>query len=699
MNSITNEHIVVIDETYDEATLSNQQIDAGNEIIENFLNSPNGVRWVILLAQMQSGKTETYLFVCCELIRRSVVNSVVIFSGNAETDLRDQLKKEIKGHSKFYSKYEIYLEEKLTISTRMRQPIKDKIINNIKILWGTDLNKNADSYTNTLFIWEEAHHAQSIHQCPDKFLKNVGVSADGDSVRLSENGNFVISISATPFSELSDIFHHQQNKEVVYMRPGIGYNSVKNILDSGRLKSFDNVENGLKEALRTPHDSHKYGIVRISNKNEDTIKRIIQDCGWNFVVFDSLLTGQAKELGQKTWDGMKQAPERDTVILLRGKCRMGKNLEKEHVLFVMETAKTSNTDTVLQGLLGRVCGYSKGSDKVDVYLHQKIIRSGEIQRYIDLTEGQDIIPSKACNLEKTTIFKTRYPIVPFMVSNVDTNGDSRSRIIRKVLQQIGTSDFDFGKTDSEQFQEIKERLLSFGEHSNSGVEIEVHYVSKNLNETNEIRRKKWHEFSEHIRYFNTSDDTSPITLWHTGIEKVKRDGTILEEGRIINIFYYKDNNEQYGIQAGSAFIYGVTEKANRSYVFKTNIPKTTGREVFAHSLEDGSTVVSNGGFTIKMPIETSRNLVSMKDQILYFAQLTLEFPDSRSVDSQWDNKNKKYTGILVNQEIRDALLPGGEIYREVFDRFGFTISMVESSNRLDERIRRMGFTRFASICW
>ena len=67
---------------------SNEQIEAGKKIIKCFIEDPNGIRWVVLLAQMQSGKTDTFLFVCCELIRIGKVENAVIFSGNSETDLK-----------------------------------------------------------------------------------------------------------------------------------------------------------------------------------------------------------------------------------------------------------------------------------------------------------------------------------------------------------------------------------------------------------------------------------------------------------------------------------------------------------------------------------------------------------------------------------------------------------------------------------
>lgn len=372
---------------------------------------------------------------------------------------------------------------------------------------------------------------------------------------------------------------------------------------------------------------------------------------------------------------------------------MGKNLEKEHVLFVMETCKTSNTDTILQGLLGRVCGYSAGSSLVDVYLHSKIVDSGELQRYIDLTEGDMIIPVNACNIARTTIIKTMHPIVPILVPNLGLKEFNRKKILNKVRESLANPDFDFGSTDAEQFKEITAKL-----DNQNIIEYEVHNVSENLESGDKAKEAKWRDVTKKFKHFKTTGESLPITLWHTGIEKVsKKNGELLKEGRIINIFYYSKDNE-YGIPAGSAYIYGVTECKNSVYVAKTNVPKSTGREVFAHSLEDGSEVVANGGFVIHMPLSTSRDLHSMKSSIIRFIELSLEFPDSRSVNSQWDNNDKMYKGIFVNHEVQRGLMPGGEIYEEVFSKYGFKITMSMSTEPLHEEISKYG-SRYASISW
>ena len=196
---------LIVEEVYDQFALSNEQIKAGTDVIACFRDDVNGIRWSVLIAQMQSGKTETYLFICCELLRLQIIESVVIFSGNAETDLRDQLKRLIEGtNDSFYDKYDGYLDDVVGLPRAERRRLKNNAKEQITLVWGTELGKYTNTHSKTLFIWEEAHHAQTKNQRPDKFLKKIGILANGDRNALSQNNNFVLSVSATPFSGFSD---------------------------------------------------------------------------------------------------------------------------------------------------------------------------------------------------------------------------------------------------------------------------------------------------------------------------------------------------------------------------------------------------------------------------------------------------------------------------------------------------------------
>jgi hypothetical protein len=64
---------------------------------------------------------------------------------------------------------------------------------------------------------------------------------------------------------------------------------------------------------------------------------------------------------------MEDAPEKTTVILIKGRLRAGKVVPKAHVGFVWENARTAKTDSIVQGLLGRMCGYLLKDGETDCY--------------------------------------------------------------------------------------------------------------------------------------------------------------------------------------------------------------------------------------------------------------------------------------------------------------------------------------------
>jgi hypothetical protein len=661
-------------------SLSIQQIMAAESIINTF-NNPNDTRWCILIAQMQSGKTESYLLASCEAIRQKIVKNVVIFSGNAEIDLKKQLKNEIEDRgSAFYNKYRRYLMSK-NIDFDEIDDIFGQLKNAINVVWGTELTRYDNQTDNTLFVWEESHHAQNITQCPDKFLKKIGISADGDNYILSRNDNYLISISATPFSEMSDVYHHSQGKKCVYLHPGDGYNSVKKMIETNRIKSYSVIREGLKNALLTPHTGFKYGIVRISVKNEEIIKSIVVEFGWNYVVFDSLSTGEEKKNGQETWDNMKQTPSVDTVILLRGKCRMGKNLEKKNVLFVMETAKNSKTDTVLQGLLGRVCGYSEGSSTIDVYLHQKIMSSGELNRYIVMIDNivshgfAKVIPTKANNISKTRLTNLE-PIVPIKIvrnREISVTND-REKILQDVVNAFATGRFQ-NKNSQEIFNNIQEKFLRAYTENKKNLRTRGLDDSKKTR-NNEKARQITDAFEQGIqRGFGSGCGAS--------------DGSTDDE---INIWFPK-NIEGFDMNV----IYITANVLNSKKV--DFIPETTKREVFAHKLEDDTVVVGNGGFVILLSPETSINITTMFNELRYMIELSKTAFSSKRISSCFDVQDKEFKGILVNSEVLNSLEKGGRIFKDIKDSYGVTLSIKKSRGPIKKEIKERGLIRLESISW
>ena len=651
-----------------------QQITAVEDAMNAFRRKVEP--WVILLAQMQSGKTETFLLIACEMLRHKLINHIVIFSGNAETDLREQLKSQINNaRSVFFRKYKKYLRAIIDDEDE-RDNIIDLSMERISVIWGCELNAYSRPSENTLFIWEEAHHAQSVKQRPDKFLRKIGISADGNADNMHENNNYMITISATPFSELSDNVRHVQGKHVVKMQPGDNYVGVKQIRDSGRIRSFRTIERGFEDALNLPTNGRKtYGIFRISHKNEEMAKAFIEKRGLRWVVYDSVSENRAERaLGEATWKDMANEPAENTVILIRGKCRMGKNLEKKHLLFVLETARKSNTDTVLQSLLGRVCGYSDGSDRVTVFLSEKIVASGEINRYVELWEkdGVQVIPAKANNL--TDRVKLHVPIVPIRVhidrAKYPTN--DRGTLLRCLKETFESRTCIVNHNTASAFEEVRRKVLN----------NESKYLNGNYTDA-----RKEHQM-ERLRNIIQAHENPIARDFGTA-------GGIDSDGNEIKYWIPKNNVEEFDRD-----VMYVTAHVTREDVSDYFIPPTTRREVFAHRLEDGSEESCNGGMTIRLSSHTANDEAAMSSELCNMIEASIAIPGcDKKIASCWDYTASEFKGIIVTPEIYKKLQKDGSIYKYVFTAYGLKLHTCKSSGRVPKCLEERGYIKLSSISW
>lgn len=673
---------------YDPNLLSNQQLSAGKKLLTNFNCY---YRWVLLMAQMQSGKTETFLFVAAEMIRLGKIENVVIFSGNAETDLKTQLKDEVEGKkkSKFYRKYNRHLRNN-GLEEDERTDIIDKIKCQINIVWGTELKKYSGTCENTLFIWEESHYAQTLKQCPDNFLKKVGIAANGDKCLLSEKGNYVLSISATPFSEICNIYNQNQNKGFVIMEPGNNYNSVEKMVENNRIKYYSSIRDGLITALNTPHVGHKYAIVRISPKNDKEVETIIRENNWKMVYFDSVSSEEDKKNGKDIWDSMENAPTRDTVILIRNKCRMGKNLKKTHILFCFETSKKSNTDTLLQGLLGRICGYSTNSENIDIYLSEKIQKSDEINKYIQMTKTNTLfqndkltIPKIAKNLKNS--ISIRKPIIIMKINKEHNNNEEDKHLGLDREQTKYINEYSIEDIVKNAFQDN-----NFENYNTEEDTIDIKHVINNS-----ATKWQFHNITgKEKTYENVPEQIQNSLQNKTPFHGINGNGFKLADDILqVNVWIIKNAN---GIlEKGDIYIDCFVKKKDH------DIPDTTKREVFAHGLEDNTTAFSNGAFQIYLNPESATSIDTMLDELKFIIEIYSKNPSkcSNGVHSNQDSNTKENVGIYVTTEVLDSLQKNGRIFKTIKDEFKLTLKISKAQGRIPKYIKDKGMLRLMSITW
>ena len=373
-----------------------QEIAASKEIILKFQDQT----YVMLIAPMQSGKTNTFKLTACEMFRLGFIDNIVIFSGNRETDLRDQT----TDNESFNRSYRQYLRDE-GLSAEEAEDISSKIT--ITVCWGPGLNKFTPE-GRTFYVWEESHYGQSKNQQVDLFLTRLGIQATGSA----PDDCFVLSVSATPFSELSDNFHLSQEKAIVRLIPSDAYLSVEKMRENGQIVYFKDL---ITEFRKVISNFKNYGLVRASENKQIKLEAIALTAGCLVIHYDLKNKGTALNVILST------VPTKKTVVFLKGMCRMGKQVDKQLVDFVMETSK-GKTDTILQGLLGRCCGY-RSSDQIKVYLYE--MNNDEIDRFIRLSNGDFLsIPCKAQNI-KPEVIKTRWAIIPLRLIKEDEDSDEK----------------------------------------------------------------------------------------------------------------------------------------------------------------------------------------------------------------------------------------------------------------------------------
>ena len=421
-------------------TFSEQQIRSYKRTLASF----ETVRYNLLLAQMQSGKTDTYHLIACEMLRMGLIEQIIIFSGNREKELFEQLK--TKNMKEFYEKYEIFLREKGID----KKEIFEKIKKSLKVIWGPQLKKEIPLLTHekTLYIWEESHYAQTQHQHPSFILQQIGISMDGELTWFEKYNNYFLSVSATPFSEFVDNTEKKQ-KAVVHLSLANEYKSVKWHLEKGNIKWYEDLQKGLEEAFTTSESKLGYGLIRISFKTQDEVIETIKQKNWSYILYDQ--NSPIKNINQI----LETQPTKNTIILLKGKCRMGKQVSKQHVLFCFETSKHSKTDTLLQGLLGRCCGYHTNGD-IFIYLYKNYLESQELQRFVQMYDKKSTTPFKGSNLKIPKGIKPnkygKFSIIPEKVY-----WKNKKLLIQNIHEAYESGNYESFNCSTQQ-DEIKEQI-------------------------------------------------------------------------------------------------------------------------------------------------------------------------------------------------------------------------------------------------
>jgi hypothetical protein len=693
------------------------QENSSQEIVD--IVSTNNSACMVLLAQMQSGKTGTYLKAAIECILHKKVEHVIIISGSRDTSLRAQTKSDLE--QAIIEQSTETIDGKLMIDTE----IKQTLAKSIRIYWSQDLKQGKGPETipdKTLIIHDESHSAQSKNNKPyEDFYKyhEIEKALYGDLSQIDERHIYLLSVSATPFSELiadeyvkQDILPDGQvevsenkfltNKSFIYMEPGKGYIGVGDLIK--RCIKFLSKKISLDDSthIRTVLKQNKqkynqsYCIIRTNGaqKDQPLMMDIARSNDYEYI---SVFATKVGESASESLEFLKTKPQKQTVVHICGKARMGQVLDKTHIAMVYEQAENPNTDTILQGLLGRMCGYYKPKD-IDIYISK--LKQEEIETYVEAWNNT--------NFEKLTEIKKALNVIGSYTKNpVDLSGN--------VIRHNGYQYTQIVPIEIS-FEELEAKM----EESIEWKQIKSIQITEHIRDL--LKQKKEKDITAIVDYLNkyiNGDDTCRLGYRNAMSESykkydyMKRFETSCNQGQRDSVDFHEDNwlqlvgckqDDVYNPRRTMYLIgyipHSVEDHGNAVF----NLPKIDEKCNFIPSivLPGGLEVPNfNGGQLITFPFDkTANDLTNFEKTLCEFVERTIpgdKFIEGcqRSVTSMFDESSDEWIGVYLSNKMVNAT-----IIKNIEKRFnetypGIDMKFIKHKGNTNKR----GYKQYDAIQW
>lgn len=692
-----------------------EQRQAGNQIIDKFTREQP---FTVLLAQMQSGKTGTYLFTSLEMVRLGLVKNVAIICGSSDTSLRAQ------AQSDKDSAFKSFLEE--TMETGDMEGSLRLHRATIGVHFSQDLGKLDKIPDESLVVHDESHMAQSKNNIPFKRFyqkNNLDKALMGDFSELKKKHCYILGVSATPFSEIvankkvqtSDWTSEERGfldsvelsaKNFYFMQPGSGYIGVSELLEKGCIKfeaetikasDCSHVASVLRK--NSPKYYQKYVVVRTlcAEKDSDMMRTIASSSGCGYVsVFG----------GEGSLEFMKVQPLKTTLVHICGKFRMGQVVPKEHIAMVYEQSANPNADTILQGLVGRMCGYqAKGAHTdVDIYVsamaeelirkYSRAWREGIMDELTTVTKAMNLggVKRKNGGIIKEDGFGNQWIMtvpVKFSFKDLDEEGVEFRKITPQHLYVLLKTNKPELLADNPDRDEILKLLEACGKITpeNQPSASYLHHNGKrpswdedrsNLDHAigSSKRLNISHYTSRDIKNLNQPEKVrfSPISVYGSG----------KCEDHCYLMGYVRYNPDVHGLI--SEELAQVDPKCNY-------IPGIV-------QMEDGSELDDvNGGQIIKFSVDTADDPESLETELEQAILRTIEDSPTyiegatRAIHSLFDSKTRLYEGIRLDKEIYTE-----ETIQSIKDSLDrkYSVSLVFKKSRGRQPKDQI---KYASITW
>jgi hypothetical protein len=264
---------------------------------------------------------------------------------------------------------------------------KERFIDMIKpnIFHRNTIGKFAESLKtlNDMIIFlDEVHIATELKNEIGKTFLNCGLLSIKN---LIERNIKIIQISATPDIALSELYKWDEtNYNVSIIKSPDNYIGIKKLLDNNQIfhyKSLTDIKNviEIKQTIQIKYGNNfKYHLLRVHTNTCETINNInkIFDDDNKFLVRNYFIDNEIDATEDLNDIYLDNKPNKHTIIIIKEKIRCSYTINKTYIgiLYERKADTYQNETTIIQGFLGRACGYYDNSNRnIIIYTNLDIV--------------------------------------------------------------------------------------------------------------------------------------------------------------------------------------------------------------------------------------------------------------------------------------------------------------------------------------
>ena len=489
------------------------QVDLGTRVTKSFKDLKKVIQLVI--GQTQSGKTGGMNEVILQYIQENdiPIENIYIIAGLSSKDWLEQTK------------------------SRFPEIIKGNIFHNPEI--STKFKKHVEGKKNVLVLIDETHMASKKDQTMSKVFRDLGWKLD----YMLKNDIKLVQFSATPDGMVFALKNKKwpaERYQVHIMEPGNNYFGAKEMMVRGQVKQFrdiygrnksgnfsssdaqeyinDNIREILVSTLeKFGKENPKYLIFRINGGKEEKYEENIRN---------TLRTLPGKEsfgeIHYYTMDGdienlcefLSTPPENFTFVFIKEKMRCSQTLVKQNIGVMVERYRPSPNDSVIiQGFLGRLCGYNEH----DVIVYTNLESIQKSQQLWETRYSKESIEKTSwnSNTTKTKCGKTiNVPVINDYVQMVGTSTEDDETPINNKRVPVIIEGFT-GEEIIFSTKKLKEKLAFINEVLDSDKYKKLHhFINHSTTKRVQITQPKTQSsYKKHIiEVVKASSTNSPYSV-------------------------------------------------------------------------------------------------------------------------------------------------------------------------------------------